>query len=129
MCFVLNRDNKIVQIPIPLDERISKDIVAAFIKMMVKATKPLAIVFITEAWVSMRNTDKDDAKVTDDLMKGRIAVKDQPNKSECIMIVQETPESCVGVMIPIFKGDKGAYYGEEISHPNIGGRFANFFRS
>jgi hypothetical protein len=126
MCFMLSRDKGIIQIPVPIGVGLSKDTLAMLIKGMVEMTKPLAIAFITEAWIKVGGID--DA-ITKDLISGRKSVSDQPDKGECIIIVQETPESCEGVIIPIFKGDKGTYYGEEISNPNITGRFTNFYRS
>lgn len=118
--FLLDKDGDIMQAAVPL---INKDAVARIMKDLAAKTQPLALVFISEAWVVHRNMDAADAN---QLLKGKIAVSEQPDKTECLMVVQETFTSSVGIMIPIIRGVKGVTFGTEVSHfDKMEGRFTH----
>jgi hypothetical protein len=118
--FLLDKDGDIIQTAVPL---INKDAVAKTMKDLAIKTQPLALVFISEAWMVQRTVDAADA---DQLMKGKIAVSEQPDKTECLMIVQETFTSSKGKMIPIVRGVNGVTFGTEVSHfDKMEGRFTH----
>jgi len=121
-CFMY-AGGKIVHIPIPM---INKNGVSAFLSIAAKTIKPTALTFVSECWMVVKKMD-DDRPLNEIKKEFRgINVSEQPDKTECLMFVNETKLVSNTVAVNIIRDKDGIpKLGDSKSSTGGEGRFVN----